>query len=644
MEVKKKAISDADEINAKNLEANECLVVWTTVEKDDEKNKDEILNKTIDNIKDVHSKVNAKSIVIYPYAHLSSDLASPKFAKTMLQAIYENLKEQNLDVIKAPFGYYKGFEIKCKGHPLSELSREIKVEEVGEKEKCVVDSVIKEGEKKITREGVIKEGEKKITREGVVKEIISEFFVLAPTGEEYEINMKNLKENLEKYEIFNKFPTLKKYMVAEELKNANASSVEPPSIKAMVHMELIDYEKASDSGNLRFYPKGNLIFDLLSDWAEEIALSRLGAMKIETPLIYDWSMPDIREQGQSFHERHYMVKIPDDENKEFVLRFAGDFGLFRIMKQVNMSYDQLPIRIYEFSKSFRYEKKGELSGLRRLRAFHMPDVHSFCRDIEQGWDEYENLYKNYADLANATGIEYAVVFRIVKEFYDKYKDRLINLLRYSDKPAFVEVLSSMKHYWAVKHEFQGIDSVDGNCQLSTVQLDVKDASLYGINFVSKDGKKKGCTICHSSVGSIERWMFEILENALKKEKPMLPLWLSPTQIRIVPVSKEFLNFSSEIAGEIEKSNIRADIDDRNETLSAKIRKAEREWVPYIVVIGERERESRKFSVRRREDNKNLNMEISELTEEIKSKTDNMPFRKSNLSKQLSKRPIFVGYT
>jgi len=617
VEVKRKAIKDADEIDDKNknLEAKECLVVFTTVEKDDEKNKEEILNKTIENIKDVYKQVNAKSIVVYPYAHLSSNLASPDFAKEMIKSIYENLKE-NFDVIKAPFGYYKGFEIKCKGHPLSELSREIKAEKE----------------------------ERKITRENVVKEITSEFFILTPEGGEYELNIENLKENLDKYEILNRYPVLKKYIIADELKKSNSYPVEPPSIKAMRHLELVDYEEASDSGNLRFYPKGTLIFDLLSDWAEEIAINRLHAMKIETPIMYDWSMPDIREQGESFHERHYIIKVPDDENKEFVLRFAGDFGLFRIMKQVNMSYDQLPIRIYEFSKSFRYEKKGELSGLRRLRAFHMPDIHSFCKDIEQGWEEYENLYKNYTDLTNGTGIEYAVVFRIVKEFYEKYKDRIINLLKYSNTPAFVEVISSMKHYWAVKHEFQGIDSINGNCQLSTVQLDVKDAGTYGINFVDKDGKKKGCIICHSSIGSIERWMFEILENALKKEKPVLPLWLSPTQVRIVPVSKEFLNFSNKILNEIEEENIRVDIDDRDDTLNAKIRKAEREWIPYIVVIGEKEKQTKKLSVRRREDNKNLTLSVEELKNEIKKKTENMPFRKLNLPKQLSKRPIFVGYT
>ncbi len=128
---KRKAIADADEIKEKNLESEECLVAFTAVEKDDEKNKIEILNKAIDNIKDVYSKVNAKSIAIYPYTHLSSNLSSPKFVREILQEIYENLKGQNLEVIKAPFGYFNGFEIKCKDdealHPLSKLCESCKI-------------------------------------------------------------------------------------------------------------------------------------------------------------------------------------------------------------------------------------------------------------------------------------------------------------------------------------------------------------------------------------------------------------------------------------------------------------------------------------------------------------------------------------
>lgn len=118
------------------------------------------------------------------------------------------------------------------------------------------------------------------------------------------------------------------------------------------------------------------------------------------------------------------------------------------------------------------------------------------------------------------------------------------MLKYSKRPAFIEVLSKMKHYWAVKHEFQGIDAVGGNCQLSTVQLDIVDAERYGIVYSDKDGKQKGCTICHSSVGSIERWIFSILENALKNEKPTIPLWLSPTQVRLIPVANSHLKYTT----------------------------------------------------------------------------------------------------
>lgn len=617
-EVTRKAIKDIEEIKEEDKKGYQknSLVVFTAVEKDDEKNKTEIINKVVKEILDVFNKVKADNITIYPYAHLSSNLASLNFAKEVLDGIYFELQKKNIGVKKAPFGYYKAFELKCKGHPLSELSREIKVDEkIDEK----IESV------------------EKITREDIVKGITSEFVILTPNGEEYKIDLEKKDLNIE---ILEKFPTLKKFIISEIIKGQ--PSEEPPSIKSMRHLELVDYEPASDSGNFRLYPKGTLIFELLKEWCDEIALNRLNAIKIETPIMYDFDQPDIRAQGESFHERHY--KIVTDENKNLVLRFAGDFGLFRIIKEANFSYNQLPFRVYEFSKSFRYEKRKELSGLRRLRAFHMPDIHSFCKDIDDGWEEYENLYKNYTDLANATGIEYAIAFRIVKEFYNKYKDKILALLKYSKKPALIEILSEMKHYWAVKHEFQGIDSVGGNCQLSTVQLDVKDASVYGINFVDRDGKKKGCIICHSSIGSIERWMYTILEEALKMKRPMLPLWLCPTQVRIIPIKNEFLNFALKISEKFEENKIRVDIDDKQDTLNTKIRRAEREWIPYIVIIGEKEIKDEKISVRERETGEVLTIKISELLDKIKEKTKEMPFKKLTLSKLLSKRPIFVGYT
>lgn len=471
-------------------------------------------------------------------------------------------------------------------------------------------------------------------REEAIKNVHSRALILSPDGTEIPLDVSKPDEVLALLKDVECKP-LEAYIIAEELKRPPMK--EPPSIKVMLGHELVGYEPASDSGNLRFYPKGYLLFQLLQDWAYDIAVGRFKALQIDTPLLYDWGDPEIREQAGTFHERHYKVKAPDDPDKEFLLRFAGDFGLFKIMKDAVISYRNLPLRVYEFSQSFRYERRGELSGLKRLRAFHMPDIHCFCRDIEEGWTEYEELYRNYADLANDSGVEYAVIFRIVDTFYNEHKSRIIDLVKYSGMPAFVEVLSEMKHYWAVKNEFQGIDSTRNCIQLSTVQLDVKDALVYGIDYTDRDGKKKGCIICHSSIGSIERWYYSLLEEALKKEVPTLPAWLSPTQVRIIPVSEKQLDYCRYL----DIDGVRCDVDDSDETLSKKIAKANMEWIPYIAVVGDKEADSGLFSVSVRETGKIVTMTKDEINEEVRKKCAGRPYRPLPMPKLLSKRPIFA---
>lgn len=472
-------------------------------------------------------------------------------------------------------------------------------------------------------------------REEIVKNIKSEYIILKQNGEEVKLNLKNKEDVIKKLNIIND-KNLKAYVISEELQSQN--NIEAPSIKEMKRLELIDYEPSSDSGHFRMYPNGQLVFDLLKDWVDYIAKEKLEAMQIESPIIYNWNDKEIREQAQSFHERHYIVKVPDDEEKEFVLRFAGDFGLFKMLKDANFSYKMLPMRIYEFSKSFRYEKSGELSGLKRLRAFHMPDVHCFCENQEQGIEEYKNLYKKYVDLARGVGIQFAIVVRVVRDFYDKYKNDLVELANYSEAPLFIEILSEMKHYWAIKHELQAIDSIGGNEQLSTVQFDVKDAKVYGINYIDKKGDKQGCIICHSSIGSIERWIYAVLEDSLKKEYPVLPVWLSPSQLRIIPVSDKYINYCKKLKFD----GIRFDIDDREDKVGRKMVRARQEWIPYVILVGEKEISEGKFVVNIREKNKQVEMSKKEIEEMIKNKIKDMPYRNLAMNKLLSKRPIFYG--
>ena len=633
----------AEKINEsvhENSTFDDSLVVFSTIESSDASESDEIINLALIEIEKLFNELKPPTIIIYPYAHLSNDLGRPSDAIKILDGLKNKLQNAlpYVRIERAPFGWYKSFSIACKGHPLSESSRHI-ISSSGNKTEA---SDVNAANNKIA---------KSKNRDDIAKEVESEFFILNPDGSEIliDINDKNILDS----EILNKYPSLKKFIAFEEFKVKEGA--EPPSVEAMRRLEIADHEDNSDSGHLRLYPKGTLLYKLISDWAEEIALVKLKCMEIETPLIYNWNKPDIKGQGESFHERHYTIMVPDekvkddsasivfDRTKEFVLRFAGDFGLFSMIKDAKISYKQLPLRFYEYSKSFRYERSGELSGLRRLRAFTMPDIHSFCSNIEEGFDEYQELYRQYSDLADAINIEYAVVFRIVKEYYDKYKDKLVSLLRYSKKPALIENLSKMKHYWALKHEFQGIDSVGGSCQLSTVQLDVIDAERYGINFVNERGEKEGCTICHSSVGTIERWMYLLLEEALKKEIPVLPLWLSTTQVRIIPVSEKYMEYCAELMKNISSYKIRTDIDDRDFSMGKKIMFAEEDWVPYILVVGEKEKTSNLLSVRNRyRDRKTENMTKDALVKEILDQTKDLPFRNLNVADMLSKRPIFVG--
>jgi len=617
-----KPIAEDVKEDEKEGDYTHLLTVFCTIEKKDEKEPEKVVKMAFKEIETHLERLKLTKICLYPYAHLSSSLASPEKAKEILNLLYLELKkDEKLQVFKSPFGWYKAFELSCTGHPLSELSREIDA-----------------------RATTFSDQEKEAkTREEIVKEIQSRYLILFENGKEIPLQLEKMKPK-ELKNIFKKEKNLKHYkemlayLLSEEMKVK--PSKESPSISAVLRLELVDYEPAADSGHFKLYPKGKLIFSLLKSWSKEIA-DQFEAVEIDTPILYSWDEKDIREQADSFHERHYRVFTPD--KKEFVLRFAADFGLFKMMRNATLSYRQLPVRVYEFSKSFRYEKRGELSGLKRLRAFHMPDLHSFCQDEKEAMKDFKLIYKGYENFASSTGVDYVVVFRVVEDFYAKYKKEICEMLSFSKKPGFVELLSKKKHYWVLKHEFQGIDSTGGSCQLSTVQLDVEDGARYGITYVDQNGEERNCIILHCSIGSIERWIYTLLENALKKTKPVLPLWLSPTMIRLIPVASEFINDCERIAGELE-SVARVDIDDRDEKIGKKIRDAEREWLPLIIVFGEKERKAfgsgeGGLPVRFRT-GEIKEMSLSDIKRFVENETKGYPFKKLPLPIYLSKRVKF----
>ncbi|MGY0288044.1 MAG: threonine--tRNA ligase [Candidatus Methanodesulfokora washburnensis] len=594
--VRQKAVEAAEEPENREGEFSDLLVLFTSFEKGDS---EEEISLAIEDIKDVSSRVGTTSLLVYPWVHLTENPLPFYEAKRLMNLFTESLKKENFSVAIAPIGWYKEFEIKVKGHPLSESLR-----------------VIRAGERKAERE---KEAEEH-----------GRFVILHPDGREEEIgDLDSIAD--EELKIF----------IRNEVFGKVPSGEKPRHIELMRRLELVDYERSSDIGHFRFYPAGTLVKRLIEELALNVAIS-IGAMEIETPLMYRLDVPAIAEQASKFRERMYTIQV---DNNQLILRFAGDFGLFEMMKDMNISYRHLPVSFYEISPSFRLEQRGEAVGLRRLRAFTMPDIHTFARDMKQGISVYKMYYEKYHNLLRELGIEYVVAFRVVERFYEELKPEIIDMLRISGKSALIEILPEMKHYWAMKHEFQFVDSTGGNAQLSTVQLDVEDSARYGIFYIDEKGERRPGIIVHTSMGSIERLIYAVLETAAKRgkkgKKPMLPLWLSPTQVRIIPVSQEHLAYAEKILDSI-KDRVRADLDDREMTLSHKIRDAERKWIPYIVVVGAAEEEMSKIRVRRRSDGADYYTTPDDLVKEILENTEGMPFRRINVPERLSKRPIFVG--
>ncbi|MFQ5921199.1 MAG: threonine--tRNA ligase, partial [Nitrososphaerales archaeon] len=419
---------------------------------------------------------------------------------------------------------------------------------------------------------------------------------------------------------------------------------QPPHVRLMKKLAIADYEPASDLGNMRFYPKGRLIKSLIEQYVTRKVME-YGGIEVETPIMYDAKHPSMESYFNRFPARQYSIS---SEGRDLFLRFAACFGQFLMAKDFQLSYRHLPLKLYELARySFRKEKSGELVGLRRLRAFTMPDCHAMCRDMGQSKEEALKRFKLSIDVINGLGLsvdDAEMSIRLTKEFYVNNKEFVNELIRMLGKPALIEEWNERFFYFVMKWEFNFVDNLGKASALSTDQIDVENGARYNIFFVDEDGSRKNPIILHNSPsGAVERIIYALLEKAAAVQRsgrtPMLPLWLSPTQVRVLPVSKEFLEHSEGIMRDLGSREIRVDLDDRDETLGKRIREAETEWVPYILVIGEKEVNGGKVSVRERAaEGKGREMSSQELVREISNKIKEKPFMPLNLPKYLSRRP------
>ena len=614
-----KEIAIAEETKKEPVRLEEIVVLFTAVEEGDDKT---AAKKAIDEVQTFLEKLKVNRILIYPYAHLSSNLAKPADALKTIKDMEADAKEKGIETFRAPFGWNKQFTISIKGHPLAEQSRQI--------------SSVKETAEK-TEAGKEERVEEPVSEAAKAEEKLESFwYVLEPDGKMTPAEDFKFKghENLEKFA---------KY----EISKVRASQQMPPHVPLMKRLEIADYEMGSDPGNIRWYPKGRLIKSLLEQFVTA-KMVEYGAMEVETPIMYDFHHPSLADYLNRFPARQYLLKT---EDKELFLRFAACFGQFLMVHDAQFSYKHMPLKVYELTRySFRREKSGEVVGLRRLRAFSMPDCHAFCTDLEQAKKEFIIRFKLSAQILDEIGLsqdDYEAAIRFTKQFYEENQEFIASLAKEFGKPVLVEMWKQSFFYFRLKWDFNYVDNQDKAAALSTDQIDVENAKRYDIKYVDEKGEKHHPLILHCSPsGAIERDVYALLEKAYKDQQhrkpPMLPLWLSPTQVRLIPISDKFTEDVEKIAKKLEAGCVRVDIDDRQMTLQKRVREAEMEWVPYVVVVGQREIESGVLPVRDRKTGELRKLKLEELSSEIEKAVKAMPFRPLPLPKHLSKRPQFYG--
>jgi len=597
----KKEIQSAEEIDPKPVSIDEVVVCFVAVEKNDS---DDIAKDAISQIQESMKKIGCQKLLLYPYAHLSSDLAAPLTALSLLKLMESQCS--GLEVSRAPFGWTKSYNVKVKGHPLAESSKVITSESKKEHTSDALDSESK---------------------------IKSYWYILSPDGKMDEFDKFNFS-NHKKLEMLAKYESDKK----------RVSDEPPPHVALMKKLAIADYESASDQGNMRFFPNGRLIKSQLERYVTD-RVKEYGGYEVETPIMYDSHHPSMESYFNRFPARQYSI---DSEGKHLFLRFAACFGQFLMARDFQMSYKNLPYRLYELTRySFRREQSGELVGLRRLRAFTMPDCHAFCSDMPQAIEEFRTRFDLSRDVLNGVGItqdDYEMAIRFTEDFYNENKDLVTEMVKKIGKPVLIEMWKERFFYFVLKWEFNYIDNSGKASALSTDQIDVENGNRYGIEFIDENNTPKNPIILHNSPsGAIERVMYTLLEKAAtdSKEgrKPQLPLWLAPTQVRVIPLKDEFLDFSKDLAQNLSSQNIRADIDDRNDSIGKRIREAEKEWIRYILVIGEREANSKNLSIRDRNVNNVRESSLDEFISEINSQTNGKPYSSLNVPLLLSKRPV-----
>ncbi len=403
----------------------------------------------------------------------------------------------------------------------------------------------------------------------------------------------------------------------------------------------IEWESLADVGQMRFGPEANLIMELLAEYAGQV-IRRIGIpiLNVKGTNMFDIAVKPIKEHLQLFGSRAYEVKV---DERTFVLRYAACFQQFSMVKDWTLSYKTLPFGTFEVADSYRMEQSGELLLSFRLRKFLMPDLHIYLKSVAEAIRIGDKIHRTIYEEIRKLNREYVSLYNTTRSFFEANKDSFMELVKVEKKPILLNFVPEGLYYWVLNVEYNIIDDLDRPREIGTFQIDIGNAKRFGIAYTDEKGEKQFPVIIHTAViGGLERYLFTLLDSAVRLErqgrKPMLPVWISPAQVRIIPIAKQFVKQGVKLLETLEKAGIRADLDDRDDTMQSKVRDAELSWIPFTIVYGEKEIKTKKLSVRSRSDSKESKVSLAAFLKRFRAEVEGYPVRPLTYPVLLSQRP------
>ena len=386
-------------------------------------------------------------------------------------------------------------------------------------------------------------------------------------------------------------------------------------------MELFTFSAAVGLGLPLWLPKGTILREQLEKFLKKVQ-KKFGYEQVITPHIGDVGLYKTSGHFQKYGKDSFQPIRTPNEGEEYMLKPMNCPHHCEIFKFKPRSYKDLPVRMAEFGTVYRYEQSGELHGLTRVRSFTQDDAHIFCRP-DQLKEEFLKVidiifiifkaldFKDYAAQISLRDPNNKEKYIGSDENWEKAENAIIEAC--AEKGLKTKTELGEAAFYGPKLDFMIKDALGRSWQLGTIQVDYNLPERFGLEYIGADDKRHRPVMIHRApFGSMERFVAVLIEHTAGK----FPLWLTPDQVVILPISEKYNDYAQKVSNQLNISDIRAVIDDRNEKIGRKIRDNEMKHIPYLLIVGEKEFESNSVSVRRQGEGDQGSMSVDAFAEFI----------------------------